>query len=82
MIRLIIKGNRFVANSMANERGIPFQLKNEVPPNSEKGETYSVGYVAEMRHLEKVAAWFIEDVNAKLDGKGYPLGSLLHYSFT
>ncbi len=78
MIRVIVKGDFTVAVQAAAERGMPFQLKNEVPPTG-KGETLSVGYVVEMRHWEKVVAWFLEPIESE-PGKGFPPGSLLHYA--
>jgi hypothetical protein len=76
MIRVIVKGDFSVAVQAAAERGMPFQLRNEVPSDS---ETLSVGYVVEMRHWEKVVAWYLEPVQSE-PGKGFPPGSLLHYA--
>jgi len=78
MIRLIIKGNRFVAHSMASERGIPFLLRNEIPASQVYSEFTSVGWTTE-ENLEKVSKWFVEDTVCK-PGKGFAIGSLLHYS--
>ena len=79
MIRIIVKGDFSVAVAAAAERGMPFQLRNEVPGKFSNSETLSVGYVVEMRHWEKVVAWYLEPIES-VPGKGFPAGSLLHYA--
>ena len=71
-ISVIVKGGRFVAAQAATIRRLPMAFVRE----TEHGET--IGRIGD-QFYERVARWYLEDIRAE-PGKGFPAGSLLHYS--
>ncbi|MGH9967967.1 MAG: hypothetical protein ACREBG_09080 [Pyrinomonadaceae bacterium] len=80
MINLLIKGDVKSAIKSAKCRGLILKNVKVVKSSNDAARpAESIGQVAREDQL-RVAMWFCEE-NTVIDGFGYPIGTLLHYSF-
>jgi hypothetical protein len=70
---VIIKGNKFVASKAASARNVPLVFDKELPAWDE-----TLGRVS-AEHVDKLTAWFAEDVSQPFNAGFHP-GALLYYA--
>ena len=70
-ISVIVKGSRFQAAQAATNRQLPMAFVSQTDNNE------TIGHIGDQFN-DRVVRWYLEDIRAE-PGKGFPVGSLLHY---